>query len=162
MAAKVIGIIVLALFMAPQPALSSNLSSLGYRISACGLSSGGDDAASPEYGNQGPVVGQVISAPPGGAASPRYSTRPVTLAELTAVISLADGILDPENTSGETAVNDALIVMKAVMGEVTLTELQKAHADVAPLENGRPAPNGKVDLGDVLLILRRVVKLVVW
>jgi hypothetical protein len=108
------------------------------------------------------VVGQVISAPPGGAGSPGFFTRPVTLAELTAVISLADGILDPENTSGETAVNDALIVMKAVMGEVTLTTLQKAHADVAPLENGRPAPNGKVDLGDVLLILRRVVKLVSW
>ena len=37
---------------------------------------------------------------------------------------------------------------------------QKLHADVAPLVNGVPAPNGVVDVADALLILRKVVGVV--
>ena len=52
--------------------------------------------------------------------------------------------------------------MRALMGDLALTASQIQHADVAPLKNGRKAPDGKVDLGDLLLILRRVVKLASW
>jgi hypothetical protein len=35
-----------------------------------------------------------------------------------------------------------------------------AHGDLAPLVNGIPQPDGVVDVGDVLVLLRRIVGLV--
>jgi hypothetical protein len=40
---------------------------------------------------------------------------------------------------------------------------EKKRCDVAPLgPDGKPQPDGKIDLGDVVIILRRVVGLVTW
>lgn len=73
-----------------------------------------------------------------------------------------DGILDPNNITGIPSINDALIALKIVMENETPTSSQILHADAAPLVNGVPHPDGKIDFSDVLLILRRVVGLVKW
>jgi hypothetical protein len=39
----------------------------------------------------------------------------------------------------------------------TLTPVQLKNVDVAPLVNGKPQPNGKIDLGDALVILQKVI-----
>jgi hypothetical protein len=161
MAAKIIGALVLALtFAASLADASTSMTSAGYSASSDAISGAGrTQASSPAYGNLGAAL--VVKAPSAGAGSPNYTSRPLELAD-AASAGLANGVLDPANTSGEPTVSDALLIMRAALGEITLTPLQRIHADVAPLKNGRPAPDGKVDLGDVLLILRRVVKLVSW
>jgi len=54
-------------------------------------------------------------------------------------------------------INDALKVLQASVGLITLTPAEQKNVDVAPLVNGKPQPNGKIDLGDVLVILERAV-----
>ena len=44
----------------------------------------------------------------------------------------------------------------------TATAVDLAHADVAPLVNGVPQPDGKIDVGDVVVILRKSVGLLSW
>jgi hypothetical protein len=54
---------------------------------------------------------------------------------------------------------DILLAQRALLGEITLTTDQMVHADVAPLQNGIPAPDGQFDLGDLLAIERKVLGL---
>jgi len=163
MAAKTIGFLVLTL-TATSVAYASAMTSANYRVSSDSISaSSATNSASPAYLVIGPASGRVTLTPPEGATSPGYSTRPLALSTSGAAYpSPTNGVLDPTNSSGEPSLADALIAMRAVMGDLTLSPSQIVHADVAPLKNGRPAPDGRVDLGDVLLILRRVVKLVSW
>jgi hypothetical protein len=79
---------------------------------------------------------------------------------ITVEFAKPNGVLDPTNTSGVPKIGDAMIALAIAMGEVTPTPSQLAHADVAPLINGVPQPDGKIDIGDVLWILRKVVGLV--
>jgi hypothetical protein len=37
-----------------------------------------------------------------------------------------------------------------------------AHGDVAPLVAGKPQPDGKITMGDVVVILRKSIGLVIW
>lgn len=73
-----------------------------------------------------------------------------------------DGVIDPANTSGVPKLGDALMVLAAAIGDATLTPAQKLRVDAAPLASGVPQPDGEVNLGDALLILRRVVGLEQW
>ncbi|WP_183360523.1 hypothetical protein [Geomonas limicola] len=93
-------------------------------------------------------------------SSPSFTSSQASPAQ--AALDGRNGVIDPSNTSGVPQLGDVLIVLKAAVGDLVLTPSQRFHADVAPLRNGRPDPDGKVDLGDVLLILRRVVHLVSW
>jgi len=60
------------------------------------------------------------------------------------------------------ALKDALLALRIVVGLVVPTEYQIAACDVAPLVNGKPHPDGKINVGDALVILRRVVGLDSW
>jgi hypothetical protein len=60
------------------------------------------------------------------------------------------------------AIADALKSLQFATGLVTPTAEEAIHADVAPLVNGVPAPNDKVDVGDVVVILRKVVDPTSW
>lgn len=74
-----------------------------------------------------------------------------------------DGIVNPAPSKTSPDIGDALAVFKYVLGMTTLSDVQKTHADVAPLGSiGKPVGNGVVDLGDVISILRRVVGAVTW
>jgi hypothetical protein len=52
--------------------------------------------------------------------------------------------------------------MRVAVGVTEPTPEQRQRGDVAPLVNGKPAPDGRIDLGDAVVILRKVVGLVTW
>lgn len=57
---------------------------------------------------------------------------------------------------------DAYKMLEIAVGRVTATPLDLKRADIAPLVNGQPMPDGKIDVADVVVILRRIVGLVSW
>lgn len=65
---------------------------------------------------------------------------------------------------GEITANDALIVLKAVSDPTLLTTTVQTMGDVAPLDpvTSKPVGNDKVDINDVLVLLRRVVGQITW
>jgi hypothetical protein len=66
-------------------------------------------------------------------------------------------------TRNAKTLTDALKALQAVSGLVALTADEKITLDVAPLAgNGTPAGNGKVDIADVIAILRRSVNIGSW
>ena len=62
--------------------------------------------------------------------------------------------------NGTVDIKDALLALRMAAGLVTPTAEQLSVADVAPLVNGTPQPDGKLDIGDVLVILLKVVGMV--
>jgi hypothetical protein len=81
---------------------------------------------------------------------------------IEALFSPPDGHLDPNNSSGQITIADAVIALGIAIGRITPTPEQMLRGDVAPLVNGRPAPDGRIDIGDAVVILRKVVGLVSW
>ena len=55
---------------------------------------------------------------------------------------------------------DVMLAQQIALGRVTPTASQLAHGDVAPLVNGVPAPDGQIDVADVLIIERKALELV--
>ncbi|MBJ6725068.1 MBG domain-containing protein [Geomesophilobacter sediminis] len=68
---------------------------------------------------------------------------------------------DMAGGSGVT-VSDALMALRTVAGLYTPTAQELRRADVSPLVDGKPASDGKVDIGDVVVILRKAVGLESW
>lgn len=85
-----------------------------------------------------------------------------TMADRTwSFTTVPDGILIPGETAATIA--DALNVLRIAVNLIPATPFDKGHGDVAPLgSNGRPQPDGSIDIRDALLILRKVVGLVSW
>jgi large repetitive protein len=71
-----------------------------------------------------------------------------------------DRILGDLNGDGCVDIRDAAAVLRISLGMDPVTPQALAHADVAPLVNGVPMPDGKIDVGDVLVLLRKIVGLV--
>jgi len=72
-----------------------------------------------------------------------------------------------DNSSGDfdgdgVNVVDALTALRITAGLGTPTGPDSVHGDVAPLVSGRPQPDGKIDIGDVVVILRKAVGLTTW
>ncbi|KAF0221782.1 MAG: hypothetical protein FD174_113 [Geobacteraceae bacterium] len=65
-------------------------------------------------------------------------------------------------TAGSVSVVDAMVALRIAIGGLPPTPEHFVHGDVAPLINGKPVPDGKIDLGDAIVLLRRVVGLVNW
>jgi hypothetical protein len=63
------------------------------------------------------------------------------------------------NNDGTKNIADALKVLQFATGIAQPTAAELARADVAPIINGVPHPDGRVDIHDVIVILRRVVGL---
>lgn len=53
-------------------------------------------------------------------------------------------------------INDALTALQIVVGRVQPTSDQIARLDAAPYTNGSSQPDGKIDIGDVIVILGKV------
>ncbi|MBT0652288.1 Ig-like domain-containing protein [Geomobilimonas luticola] len=64
--------------------------------------------------------------------------------------------------NGTVTMADALTSIRLVVNNGTPTAAQLAHGDIGPLVNGKPNPNGTIDLVDALLILRKAVGLKSW
>ena len=74
-------------------------------------------------------------------------------------INQSSGDLDRD---GAVTVNDALISLKIAVKLVEPTMDDMNIGDIAPLVNGKPAPDGKFGLEDSLLVLKKVVGLSSW
>ena len=66
------------------------------------------------------------------------------------------------NANGVSTVKDALRAIRLVVNNTTPTAQELAHYDIGPLFNGMPNPNGKIDLVDAILILRKSLGLKSW
>jgi len=60
------------------------------------------------------------------------------------------------NDDGLVDAADILIGLQILRGSITPTTEQQLHADVAPLVNGIPAPDGQLNIGDIHIIQRKV------
>jgi hypothetical protein len=65
----------------------------------------------------------------------------------------ADGVVD---------VTDALKALRVALGLDAATTADLTRGDVAPLVSGKPQQDGKIDIGDVVVILRKSVGLINW
>lgn len=72
--------------------------------------------------------------------------------------TVPDGDLD----GGGVTVTDAQRALRIAAGLIAPSANDLAYGDVAPLVNGKPQPDGRIDIGDVVVILRRVVNLTTW
>jgi len=68
-------------------------------------------------------------------------------------ITSPDGDL---NSDGIVNVVDMLLAQKILNGQISITQLQLSHGDVAPLINGMPAPDGLFNVADMLIISRKI------
>ncbi len=75
-------------------------------------------------------------------------------------VVMADGKLN--GNTGAVNATDALKALRFAAGIDTPTQDDLAHGDVAPLANGQRKPDGKIDIADVVAILRKAVGLPSW
>ena len=66
------------------------------------------------------------------------------------------------DNNGVIDVHDALRALRIVAGLSTATTGELISGDVAPLVKGNPQPDGKIDIGDVVVILRSAAGLTSW
>ena len=66
------------------------------------------------------------------------------------------------NGDGIVDVADALKLLKIAAGLVAATPDDLIQGDVAPFVNGKPQPDGRIDIGDVIIILRKAARLATW
>jgi hypothetical protein len=88
------------------------------------------------------------------AGNPLFSSHSVTFK------TDPDGDIDL--SGGEPTIADALTCLKVAVGRVAPTATQLRHGDVAPLQGGRPAPDGKITVGDAVVILERILGVSRW
>lgn len=63
------------------------------------------------------------------------------------------------DSSGNVDIRDALKVMRMSVGLETSTVADRLRGDVAPLVHGKPAPDGVIDVFDVIYLLEKIVGL---
>ena len=71
-----------------------------------------------------------------------------------------DRIMGDLNGNGSVDIQDASALLRISLGAEPATEQALAHGDLAPLVNGVPQPDGMIDVGDLLVLLRKIVGLV--
>jgi len=84
----------------------------------------------------------------------------VTLTTSLSVI-FSDGCVSGScQGGGSVGIADAVRALRIAVGIVTATAADMVRGDVAPLVNGVPNPDGRIDVSDALLILKKAVGLV--
>lgn len=76
------------------------------------------------------------------------------------VYNYPDGAL--LGTDGKPIIQDALRAIRIVVHQAAPTAPELAHYDIGPLVNGKPNPNGKIEIVDAILILRKALGLKSW
>ncbi len=77
--------------------------------------------------------------------------------------SAAVTVIQPDgdlNGTGGADLSAALKALRIAVGSLQPSPEELLHGDVAPLANGAPAPDGKIDVADALLILRKAIGLI--
>lgn len=70
-----------------------------------------------------------------------------------------DGTL---NGTAKPTVQDALRAIRIVVNQLNPTAQELAHYDIGPLVSGKPNPNGRIEVVDAILILRKALGLKSW
>jgi hypothetical protein len=65
------------------------------------------------------------------------------------------------NGDGNIDISDVMLVLRIAVGKANASIEQIACGDVAPVLNGKSSPNGKIDTGDAIVMLSKVVGKVV-
>jgi FtsP/CotA-like multicopper oxidase with cupredoxin domain len=91
-------------------------------------------------------------------------TNPVKTATLNFTISEASATTAIGDLDGNNRVEltDALRALRISAGLDKPTTDERIRGDVAPLVNGIPSPDGVIDNGDVLIILKRLLGIITW
>jgi hypothetical protein len=103
--------------------------------------------------------------------APLVMTMPITIKYFA--VDVAGNIETPVKTGTWTplpsgnlgyngTVGDAYRALLIAAGIVAPTATDMINGDVAPLIGGVPHPDGKIDMGDVIVLLRKAVGLVTW
>lgn len=66
------------------------------------------------------------------------------------------------NADGTPTVQDALRAIRIVVNQLTPSTLELASYDIGPLVGGKPNPDGKIEIVDAILILRKALGLKSW
>lgn len=104
-----------------------------------------------------PAGAQTLSVTFTPADTANYTSRS---SNVVIQVNYPTGSLDGISTP---ALTDAMKVLKSTVNLATLTAVERRNVDVAPLVNGKPAPDGRVDPADALIIMKRVVgNLAAW
>jgi len=74
---------------------------------------------------------------------------------------LPTGKIASDGTSTVT-IADALRALQIAVGMIAPTAADLANGDVAPLVDGRPLPNGSINVGDAIVILQKSLGIVTW
>jgi len=100
----------------------------------------------------------------GMLAGSTYTTNPITsnCTILATFILFTQPVPDGDLDGGGVSVTDALLALRITAGLITPTVSDIVHADVAPFVNNVPHPDGKIDIGDVVVILRKAIGLTMW
>ena len=89
------------------------------------------------------------------------TANPLTIANVTANQAITANFAADVVTVDLLA--DLVKAYRYSLGKEQLSEEERGRCDVAPLgADGRPDPNGVVDVGDVVIMLRRLAGLVTW
>ncbi|MBI5656986.1 MAG: Ig-like domain-containing protein, partial [Geobacter sp.] len=67
-----------------------------------------------------------------------------------------------ESPSSPLSLADAISALQIAVGKITPSSDQQSRLDVAPVINGVSVPNGKVDTGDAIVILSKIVGKIVF
>jgi subtilisin family serine protease len=66
------------------------------------------------------------------------------------------------NGDGVVDIQDALLVLQAAVGLIPVTPAIMQQGDVAPLINGIPSPDARINVIDALVVLRKAVELITF
>ncbi len=79
-------------------------------------------------------------------------------------ISATFAINNPTSTSVSAAftLQDVLRALQIATGSIVATTEDLSKYDVAPLVNGKPAPDGKINLADAMVLMQNVIGIVSW
>lgn len=93
-----------------------------------------------------------------------YTTAPVTAdCTVTATFSLLpDGVIVPAPGKSAPDISDALRALKISLGMLPATAADLQNGDVGPLTGGVPQPDGVINLGDAVVLLRRSLNMASW
>jgi hypothetical protein len=114
----------------------------------------------------GSTTGLISGTVAAGSAGVHSASVHVSDGALSSTVNFSwtvNSAIQPDGDVNEDGVVDAadlLLAQRALLGEITLTSDQQLHADMAPLQNGIPVPDGVFNLGDVLVIARKVLGLI--
>jgi len=136
---------------------SASTGTVTFMDGATTLGTGTLSSGTATYGTSALSVGpHNITAQYGG----NTNFAPSSSAALPVTVLIADGKLDGSGTQVD--VTDALMALRIAAGIDTPTASDLAHGDVAPLIDGQRQPDGKIDIDDVVAILRKAAGLPSW